>query len=100
MKEKVYDIVKQIPYGKVATYGQIARILGNKNAARAVGNILHRNPDEKTILCYKVLNSKGKLSEHFAFGGLEEQKNALKKEGVTVSENKVDLKIYQWKRFE
>lgn len=96
MKEEVYNTVKQIPYGKVSTYSQIALKLGNKNLARVVGNILHNNPNEKEIPCYKVVNSKGSLSEHFAFGGILEQKRRLEKEGIVVVENKVDLEKYMW----
>lgn len=97
MKEQVYEIVKQIPYGKVITYLQIAEKLGNKKLCRVVGNILHYNPDEKNIFCYKVVNSKGELSANYAFGGLEEQKRRLEKENIKVVNNKVDLRVYLWK---
>ena len=63
MKDKVYDIVKQIPYGKVITYSQIAEKLGNKKLARVVGNILHKNPNENQIPCYKVVSSKGHIRD-------------------------------------
>lgn len=96
MKDKVYDIVKQIPYGKVITYSQIAEKLGNEKLARVVGNILHKNPDEKQIPCYKVVSSKGKLANKFAFGGIEEQKRRLEKENIIVNNYKVDLSKYNW----
>ena len=96
MQEKVYEIVKQIPYGKVATYSQIAEKLGNKKLARVVGNILHNNPDEKNIFCYKIVNSKGYLAKNYAFGGIEKQKRRLESENIEVVNNKVDLKIYLW----
>ena len=69
-KQKVYDFLTTIPKGKVVTYGQIALFLGNKNLSRAIGNILHQNPDGEKYPCYKVVNSQGKLSCHYAFGGL------------------------------
>lgn len=82
MKEKVFDFLLTIPKGKVVTYGQIAEYLGNKKLARTVGNILHKNPDETKYPYYKVVDSKGNLSVHFAFGGIEKQKAKLEKDGV------------------
>lgn len=97
LSQKVYEYLTTIPKGKVVTYKQIAESLGNKGLARAVGNILHKNPDEFKYPCYKVLNSKGELAEAFVFGGKEIQKEKLQKDGIKVVNNKVDLKIYQWK---
>ena len=94
MKEKVYEFLTTVPKGKVVTYGQIAEYLGNKKLARVVGNILHNNPDEDKYPCYKVVDSKGNLSKHFAFGGIEKQKERLEKEGIVVNNYKVDLKDY------
>lgn len=96
LSQKVYDYLTTIPKGKVVTYKQVAESLGNKGLARAVGNILHKNPDEKKYPCYKVLNSKGELAEAFVFGGKNVQRERLEKEGIKVVDNKVDLKIYQW----
>ena len=97
LSQKVYDYLTTIPKGKVVTYKQVAEYLGNKGLARAVGNILHKNPDENKYPCYKVLNSKGELADNFVFGGKEIQKERLEKEGIIVENNKVDLSIYQWK---
>ena len=98
MKEKVYEFLRIIPKGKVVTYGQIAEYLGNKHLARVVGNILHNNPDEYKYPCYKVVDSKGNLSRHFAFGGIEKQKEKLEKEGIIVNGYKVDLNKYKMKK--
>lgn len=95
-KQSVYDFLATIPRGKVVTYGQIAIFLGNANYARTVGNILHENPDGEKYPCYKVVNTKGKLSENYAFGGLTAQKQRLEEEGIPVNNGKVDLKIYKW----
>ncbi len=95
MKEKVYEFLKTIPKGKVVTYGQIAEYLGNKKLARVVGNILHNNPDEFRYPCYKVVDNKGNLSKHFAFGGIEKQQEKLEKEGIIVNNCKVDLEKYR-----
>lgn len=98
MKEKVYEFLTTIPKGKVVTYGQIAQYLGNKNLARVVGNILHENKDENKYPCYKVVNSKGSLSKQFAFGGIENQKEKLEKDGIIVINYKVDLNKYKLKQ--
>lgn len=95
---KVYEYLAIIPKGKVVTYGQIAKYLGNRGLSRIVGTVLHKNPDGKKYPCYKVLNSKGELAEAYVFGGAEVQKKLLEKEGIEVKDNKVDLKKYQWKQ--
>lgn len=95
MKEKVYKYLTKIPKGKVVTYGQIAEYLGNKKLARVVGNILHNNPDENKYPCYKVVDGKGNLSKHFAFGGIEKQKERLERDGIVVNNYKVDLDKYK-----
>ena len=95
--EKVFDYLLTIPRGKVVTYGQIAEYLGNKKMARAVGNILHRNPDGDKYPCYKVVNQKGRLSESYAFGGITAQKARLEGDGITVVDDTVDLAVYQYK---
>lgn len=94
MEDKVYNYLLTIPKGKVVTYGKIAEFLGDKKLARVVGNILHKNPDEKKYPCYKVVNVKGELSNSFAFGGIEEQKNRLEQDGIIVKNYKVDLEKY------
>lgn len=96
MKEDVYKYLLTIPKGKVVTYKQIAEYLGNAKLARVIGNILHVNPDENKYPCYKVVNSKGKLSENFAFGGIEMQKKKLEEENIEVFNYMVDLKKYQY----
>lgn len=95
MKEKVYEFLRTIPKEKVVTYGQIAEYLGNKKLARVVGNILHNNPNENKYPCYKVVNGNGNLSKHFAFGGIERQKEKLEKDGIVVNNYKVDLDKYK-----
>lgn len=94
--KRIYEAVKKIPYGKVATYSQIARIAGNSKMSRAVGNALHKNPDPDNIPCFRVVDAKGYLAGGFAFGGAEVQAKLLESEGVEVKENQVDLRVYQW----
>ena len=93
--KRIYEAVKRIPKGKVATYGQVAAMSGDKKMARAVGNALHRNPDPDNIPCYRVVNSKGELSGAFAFGGATKQADLLMADGIEVIDGKVDLKKYQ-----
>lgn len=94
---KVYEAVKRIPLGRVATYGQIARICGAPHMSRQVGWALHGNPDPSTIPCHRVVNRFGELSSAFVFGGNQVQEELLTKEGVTVIGSKVDLSKYLWK---
>lgn len=92
--KRIYEAVKQIPEGFVATYGQIAEMAGDKKMARAVGNALHKNPDPSHIPCHRVVNSKGECSGSFAFGGADAQARLLQKEGVEVMNGKVNLDVY------
>ena len=94
--ELIYDVVKRIPYGKVATYGQIAFLAGNPKWSRVVGYALHVNPDPDSIPCYRVVNRFGEPSKAFAFGGLNEQIMLLKDEGIEVVDGRVDLSKYLW----
>lgn len=94
--QAVYDFLTTIPQGKVVTYGMIAAHLGNRHYARTVGNILHQNPNGDCYPCYKVVNSRGKLTAHYAFGGMEKQKERLERDGIHVENNQVDLKRYGW----
>ena len=67
--ERIYAVVRQIPYGRVATYGQIAALAGNPRWSRVVGYALHVNPDPAHIPCFRVVNRFGEVSSAFAFGG-------------------------------
>lgn len=92
--KRIYEAVKRIPKGRVATYGQVAEMAGDKKMARAVGNALHKNPDPSEIPCHRVVNAKGELSGAFAFGGEREQEKRLMREGVVVTDGRVDLQKY------
>ena len=95
--KRIYEAVKKIPRGRVATYGQVAALAGDKKMARAVGNALHHNPDPEHIPCYRVVNAKGELSGAFAFGGADEQARLLEADGIEVLNGCVDLAKYGWK---
>lgn len=92
--KRIYEAVKKIPAGKVATYGQVAAMAGNPKMSRAVGNALHKNPDPENIPCFHVVNSKGELSGAFAFGGENEQKKRLEADGIKVEDGRVELSRY------
>ena len=94
--ECIYDVVKQIPYGKVATYGQVAALAGNRRWSRVVGYALHVNPDPESIPCYRVVNRLGEVSKAFAFGGENRQIELLKAEGVAFVNGRVDMETYRW----
>ena len=91
---RIYEAVKKIPRGKVATYGQVAEMAGEKKMARAVGNALHKNPEPDVIPCYRVVNARGELSGEFAFGGAGRQAELLRKDGIVVENGRVDLEKY------
>ncbi|MBS1416713.1 MAG: MGMT family protein [Christensenellales bacterium] len=84
--QTVYDIVKDIPKGKVVSYGTVARLAGNPRMARQVGWALHVNPFEGVVPCHRVVMKDGSLSRGFAFGGEEVQRALLEKEGVGFDE--------------
>ena len=92
--KKIYEAVKQIPKGCVATYGQVAEMAGNPRMSRAVGNALHKNPDPEHIPCFRVVNAKGELSGAFAFGGKNVQADRLTADGVTVVDGRVDMERF------
>ena len=92
--KRIYEAVKKIPRGQVATYGQVAELAGDRKMARAVGNALHRNPDPEHIPCYRVVNAKGELAGEFAFGGAGKQAAILEADGIEVINGKVDLTKY------
>lgn len=96
--ELIYDIVRQIPKGTVATYGQVAALAGNRRWSRVVGYALHVNPDPEHIPCHRVVNRLGEVSKAFAFGGENRQIDMLIQEGVGFQDGRVDLQKYGWKR--
>ena len=91
--ERVYDVIKKIPAGKVMTYGQVAELVGTKDA-RKVGFALHAN-NKSEVPCHRVVNKEGKLAENFAFNGMEEQQRRLEFEGLEFTKDGyVDLSKY------
>src|SRR3972149_9463053 len=97
LNHKVYQLTKRIPKGKVTTYGAIAKVL-KVGSARPIGNILHVNPFAPKVPCHRVVNSAGHLAANFgAPGKIATHAKLLRAEGVTVTNNRVNLKKYLWK---
>lgn len=90
-KDKVYKVVSKIPKGKVATYGQVALLAGNKKAARAVGALMRSNPNPIVVPCHRVVSANGALTGYSSEGGINKKKKLLLKEGVSFVGEKVDL---------
>ncbi len=94
--ERMYEAVKLIPEGSVATYGQVAEAVGNRRLSRVVGFALHANPLPGVIPCHRVVMRDGSVSTAFAFGGANRQVELLKAEGVAfVDETHVDMKKHR-----
>ena len=93
--EKIYEVVKSIPKGKVATYGRVALLAGNPRWARVVGYALHTNPAPGIIPCHRVVNREGRVAPGFAFGGEGVQRQLLEAEGIVFdSDGRIDLEKY------
>src|SRR5512139_2813052 len=94
---QVYEVVRRIPPGKVATYGQIARLLGHPRGARTVGWALHSIPEGSHVPWYRVINAQGAVSLEACAPGEATQRELLEEEGVAFDEHgRVDLKVYGW----
>ena len=101
--DKVYETVRRVPRGKVVSYGQVARLIGQPRKARFVGYAMHGNPDpwdcaaQTGIPCHRVVFKDGSLAPGFAFGGPDEQRARLAAEGVTfLDDGRVDMRACQW----
>lgn len=95
-REDVYTLIRKIPKGKVATYGQVADLVGSPGAARAVGMCMKTNPDAPRTPCHRIVASDGKLTGYSAGEGVKTKKQMLIDEGVYFKGNKVDLKRSLW----
>ncbi|MBO5230291.1 MAG: MGMT family protein [Clostridia bacterium] len=94
---KIYDVVRKIPRGKVCTYGCVAAMAGNPRWSRVVGYALHVNPEPGKIPCHRVVTKNGEVSKAFAFGGENMQRILLAEEGVEfLDDGRVDMKRFAW----
>lgn len=95
--QKIYELTSKIPVGYVATYGQLARLAGSPQAARAVGLAMKTNPNAPIVPCHRVVAASGKLTGYSGPGGIDGKRKMLIKEGVKFIGDKVDLSLSLWK---
>ena len=95
--EKVYEVVSDIPKGKVLTYKDVAVLAGSPGASRAVGMSMKHNPDMKTIPCHRVVASDGAMRGYSAKDGVSSKSKMLNEEGVCFAGRRVDLEKSRWK---
>ncbi len=95
-RDRVYEITKKIPKGKVATYGQVAALAGSPKASRAVGMCMKTNPNAPIVPCHRVVAANGNLTGYSAGEGISTKKAMLIAEGVQFNKDKVDLSHSQW----
>ena len=96
--DRVFEVVRRIPRGKVATYGQVGRLIGAPRSARYVGYALRANPEPgaevNSIPCHRVVFRDGSVCTGYAFGGPEVQRRLLEAEGVTfLPDGRVDMQM-------
>ncbi|MES2214345.1 MAG: MGMT family protein [Patescibacteria group bacterium] len=94
--ERVYEVTSHVPRGKVATYGQIARLAGSPGAARAVGLCMRNNTDTKKVPCHRVVGSNGALTGYAYGKGITTKHEMLVKEKVKFVGSRVDLRSSLW----
>jgi len=97
-KNRVYQVVAQIPKGKVATYGQIAKLAGKPKAARAVGVLMKHNPHAPKVPCHRVVGYNGQLVGYSGQGGIAKKRQLLVREGVILKKGKVVLAKSLWRK--
>jgi methylated-DNA-protein-cysteine methyltransferase-like protein len=95
--ERVYAIVRQIPYGRVTSYGAIAKALGTARSARMVGWAMNASHDLEDVPAHRVVNRKGLLTGKHHFDGTNLMQQLLENEGIKIKNNQiVDLEKYYW----
>lgn len=96
--EQCYEVVRQVPAGRVTTYGQVAALLGNPRRARFVGFAMHASPGMAAgVPCHRVVFKDGSLARGFAFGGEGVQRRMLEEEGVAfLPDGRVDMDRHLW----
>lgn len=95
-RDKVYQLARQIPQGKVATYGQLARLAGKPKAARAVGVFMKTNPYAPRVPCHRVVGFDGKLIGYSAGNGIPTKKEMLINEGVSFLGDRINIRESLW----
>jgi len=97
LHRQILEVIALIPYGKVATYGQIAKLAGIPKHARLVGYVLKHLDQESSIPWHRVINSQGKISVmRINEKGENIQQQLLADEGIYLLNNKINLKVFSW----
>ncbi len=96
--DKIYEVVREIPEGKVAAYGQVAELAGNRRWARVVGYALHAVPDTAYVPWHRVVTKEGGLYRGADRDGNNIQAELLRAEGVEFVDGNVDMKRFQWNK--
>ena len=96
LKQKILQTVASIPAGKVASYGQVAKLCGYPGHARYVGTLLKKLPKNSKLPWYRVINSKGEISFPLGSEAYYRQQTKLSKEGIKVEAGKISMKVYGW----
>ena len=91
-QDRIWQIVHQIPVGKVATYGQIANLAGMPSHARLVGRVLSRLPPDTRLPWHRVVNAQGKITNP----ARQRQQQRLAEEGIILIHGRVSLRLYAW----
>jgi methylated-DNA-protein-cysteine methyltransferase-like protein len=96
LNEIIWQVVALIPDGKVATYGQIAKLCGYPSHARYVGTTLKQLPDDSELPWHRVINAKGEITFPVGSSAFQRQKSLLQAEGIQFNGNKINLSKYRW----
>lgn len=99
LRDQVYAKLREVPMGKVVTYGQLAALVGHPKAARAIGTFMRTNPDAPATPCHRVVGSDGRLTGYSAGAGLFTKLQMLKDEGVHFKGDRVNLSASQWHKY-
>jgi methylated-DNA-protein-cysteine methyltransferase related protein len=94
--QRIYDVVRRIPSGHVATYGQIANLAGLPGQARLVGYALHSSPDHLVLPWHRVINARGTISLSEMEASYHEQRALLQSEGIIFTNDRIDLQRFRW----
>ncbi len=97
LHERIWEAVRRIPAGRVATYGQIARLLGLGRSARLVGYALHSLPQGMPVPWHRVINARGAISFPVGSPLFTQQRELLAREGVTTAGGRIDLARFGWR---
>lgn len=95
-EDKIYTVMANIPFGCVASYGQVAAMAGLASNARLVGRLLKLMPNDSTIPWHRVVNSQGKISFPIGSNKYQEQRQKLLLEGIAFKNERVNMRVYQW----